>query len=105
LAMMKALLQMSCRYIGTLGPRKRLERMFSELQDEGFAITEKQRALIHGPIGLDIGAEAAEEIALSVLAEIKAVFAKRSGGFLKNRSVSIHTSEESEPQKSGSNGR
>lgn len=105
LAMMKLLLQINCRYIGTLGPKKRLERMFDELKEEGINVTDEQRAIIHGPIGLDIGAEAAEEIALSVLAEIKAVFAERTGGFLKNRSVSIHTRNELEFQKAGSNGK
>lgn len=104
LAMMKQLLQINSRYIGTLGPKKRLERMFDELQEEGITVTDEQRSTIHGPIGLDIGAEAAEEIALSVLAEIKAVFAARTGGFLKNRSVSIHTRNELEFQKTGSNG-
>lgn len=99
LAMMKQLLQFNCRYIGTLGPKKRLERMFDELKDEGITVTDEQRAMIHGPIGLDIGAEAAEEIALAVLAEIKAVFANREGGFLKKRSVSIHTRNELERQK------
>ncbi|MBK8088688.1 MAG: XdhC family protein [Chitinophagaceae bacterium] len=105
LAMMKLLLQINCRYIGTLGPKKRLERMIEELKKEGIAVTDEQRNMIHGPIGLDIGAEAAEEIALSVLAEIKAVFANREGGFLKNRSVSIHTRNELELQNSSSNGR
>jgi xanthine/CO dehydrogenase XdhC/CoxF family maturation factor len=105
LAMLKQLLQINCRYIGTLGPKKRLERMFDELKIEGITITDEQRARIHGPIGLDIGAETAEEIALSVLAEIKAVFAERTGGFLKNRSVSIHTRNELELQKAGSNGK
>lgn len=105
LAMMKELLRINCRYIGTLGPKKRLERMFAELSDEGITVTDEQKAIIHGPIGLDIGAEAAEEIALSVLAEIKAVFANRSGSFLKNRSVSIHTREELELQKLSSNGK
>ncbi|MBY0478303.1 MAG: XdhC family protein [Chitinophagaceae bacterium] len=104
-AMMKLLLQINCRYIGTLGPKKRLERMFDELKEDGITITDEQRAIIHGPIGLDIGAEAAEEIALSVLAEIKAVFAERSGSFLKDRSVTIHTRNDLELQKVSSNDR
>lgn len=105
LAMMKLLLQIKCSYIGTLGPKKRLERMFDELKQEGITVTDEQKAMIYGPIGLDIGAEAAEEIALSVLAEIKAVFANRQGGFLKNRPVSIHTRNELELQHNGSNDR
>lgn len=105
LAMMKLLLQIKCRYIGTLGPKKRLERMYDELKEEGIAVTEEQKEMIYGPTGLDIGAEAAEEIALSVLAEIKAMFTCREGSFLKNRPVSIHTRNELELQNTGSNGR
>jgi xanthine/CO dehydrogenase XdhC/CoxF family maturation factor len=88
---MKLLLQKTCRYIGALGPKNRLERMLAELQDQGFTITEEQRAMIYGPTGLDIGAEAAEEIALSVLAEIKAVLAARPGTFLRDRLEGIHS--------------
>lgn len=105
LAMMKLLLQINCGYIGTLGPKKRLDRMIDELKEEGVTVTDEQKEMIYGPIGLDIGAEAAEEIALAVLAEIKAVFANREGGFLKNRSVSIHTRNELELQKVSSNGK
>ncbi|RXK61719.1 XdhC/CoxI family protein [Lacibacter luteus] len=104
-AMLKLLLKTNCRYIGTLGPKKRLERMYDEMKEEGIVVSEEQKAVIHGPIGLDIGAEAAEEIALSVLAEIKAVFAQRTGGFLKNRSVSIHSRNELTSEKLSSNGK
>lgn len=91
LEMLGWLLQEKCRYIGTLGPKKRLERMLAELQDGGVTITAEQRAMIYGPTGLDIGAEAAEEIALSILAEIKAVLAERSSTFLRDRSDVIHS--------------
>lgn len=94
LAMMKLLLPINCRYVGTLGPKKRLERMFDELKEEGITVTDEQKKMIYGPIGLDIGAEAAEEIALAVLAEIKAVFADRNGSFLRNRSAGIHSCNE-----------
>jgi xanthine/CO dehydrogenase XdhC/CoxF family maturation factor len=46
--------------------------------------------MLYGPTGLDIGAEAAEEIALSVLSEIKAVLAKRNGTSLRDRKDTIH---------------
>ena len=104
LAMMKLLLPINSRYIGTLGPKKRLERIFYELKEEGVTVTDEQKNKIYGPIGLDIGAEAAEEIALSVLAEIKAVFADRSGSFLRNRSAGIHSRNELNVQNSVING-
>jgi xanthine/CO dehydrogenase XdhC/CoxF family maturation factor len=46
---------------------------------------------LHSPIGLDIGAETAAEIALAIVAEIQAVLADRSGGFLRDRRGSIHS--------------
>lgn len=85
------LMQKDCRYIGTLGPKKRLERMLTELQENGLTITEKQKAKIYGPTGLDTGAETAEEIAISVLAEIMAVLTHRRGGFLRDRMEGIHS--------------
>jgi len=91
LAMMRLLLQEKCKYIGTLGPKKRLERMLAELQDQGFAIADEQTARIYGPTGLDIGAETGEEIALSVLSEIKAVLVGRQGAFLRDRLDDIHS--------------
>lgn len=88
--MLKLLLQKKCRYVGALGPKKRLQRMLAELKEQGHTITDEQQAMLYGPIGLDIGAEAAEEIALSVLAEIKAVLANSPGTSLRDRSSSIH---------------
>jgi xanthine dehydrogenase accessory factor len=90
LAMLGCLLQKNCAYIGTLGPKKRLHRMLAELQENGIAMTNEQRAAVYGPTGLDIGAETAEEIALSVLAEIKSVLAHRRGSPLRDRTGPIH---------------
>ena len=77
-------------YIGVLGPRVRSEKMFNELAAEGKPINEQNMARIYAPAGLDIGAISPEEIALSIIAEIKTVFAKRQGGFLKLRHAPIH---------------
>jgi xanthine/CO dehydrogenase XdhC/CoxF family maturation factor len=90
-AMLGLLLQTKSRYIGTLGPKKRLQRMMTELEEQGYVITDEQQARIYGPMGLDVGAETAEEIALSILAEIKAVLAERQGTFLRNRLDEIHS--------------
>lgn len=90
LEMLGILLEKKSRYIGTLGPKKRLQRMLAELAEQDLAITDEQRTKIYGPIGLDVGAETAEEIALSALAEIKAVLSGRRGIFLREKPDEIH---------------
>ncbi len=90
LAMLRALLDKDILYIGILGPRKKMEMMREELSSEGIELTPKQLAVIHGPVGLNIGAETAEEIALSVLAEIKAVLSSRQPAPLRSNEGTIH---------------
>ena len=91
LALLKQLIEIKdCVYIGTLGPKKKLERMYNDLRLEGIEVTENQKTKIFGPTGLDIGAETSEEIALSVLAEIKAVMNDRRGISLREKSEPIH---------------
>ena len=91
LTLLKQLIEVEdCIYIGTLGPKKKLERMYNDLRLEGIEVTENQKTKIFGPTGLDIGAETSEEIALSVLAEIKAVITDRKGVFLREKSEPIH---------------
>jgi xanthine/CO dehydrogenase XdhC/CoxF family maturation factor len=90
LGMLRQLIKQPCRYIGVLGPKKKLEKMLDELRDEGMQITEEDKAKIYGPVGLDIGAETAEEIALSMVAEIKAVLSKKNGGTLRDKNGFIH---------------
>ncbi|HLP95400.1 MAG TPA: XdhC/CoxI family protein [Saprospiraceae bacterium] len=81
-------IQTDCPYIGILGPRKKLTKMLEELQERGIDTSGKTQ--LYGPIGLDIGAETSEEIALSIIAEIKAVFSGRAGMSLRDRTVEIH---------------
>lgn len=92
LALLEALLQAKeeVRYIGTLGPKKKLARMLDELAIKGISVTGEQRARIHGPVGLDIGAETSEEIALSVMAEIKSILSDRTGIPLREKDGPIH---------------
>ena len=96
LAMLKVLLQRKVIYIGILGPKKKLERMLDELRDEGIALTDEQLNSIYGPVGLEIGAETAEEIALSIIAEIKAVLSNKTGGSLRNKQDVIHSRTETQ---------
>jgi xanthine dehydrogenase accessory factor len=90
MALLTQLLPLNLPYIGVLGPRKKLESMLDALQGTGTTVTEEQRNCIYGPTGLDIGSEGAEEIALSIVAEIKAVFSSRSGMSLKHKEAAIH---------------
>jgi xanthine dehydrogenase accessory factor len=62
-------------YIGMIGSRRRVKGVFELLKEQG--CSEEATARIHAPIGLDIGAETPEEIALSVMGEI--VKARRGG--------------------------
>ena len=77
-------------YIGMLGPRSRSEKIWRELSEEGSAISAEDLQRIHAPIGLDIGAVTPEEIALSLVAEVRAFLSNRDGAFLRLRQISIH---------------
>jgi len=78
-------------FVGVLGPRVRTERMVTELAAEGVFISLEER--VHAPVGLDIGATSPEEIALSIVAEIKAVLSGRDGSSLRLRQAPIHERE------------
>jgi len=88
--LLRGFLRTEAMYIGMLGPRLRTEKILDELQRDGVAISEADRGRIFGPIGLDIGGETPEEIALSVIGEIRAVESGRRGGFLRERKGPIH---------------
>ncbi len=75
-------------YLGWLGSRRNQERRRGLLLDEGVAEEELER--VSGPAGLDLGAASPEETAVSILAEILAVRAGRSGGPLREASARIH---------------
>lgn len=92
IAALRGLLPLQLSYIGALGPKKKLERMLDELKEQGAAETENV-ANLFGPTGLDLGAETADEIALSIISEIKAVLSKRSGAFLRDKEETIHPRE------------
>ena len=64
--------------------------MLHEARKEGVLLSESNLDLVYGPIGLDIGADTPEEIALAVVAEIQAVLAGRSGGMLRIREGPLH---------------
>lgn len=90
LVALEQLIHTKCNFIGLLGPKKKLNKMLDQLAGKGIIINDELMQRIYGPVGLDIGAETSEEIALSILAEIKAVFSNRNGSSLKERTIEIH---------------
>lgn len=85
-----ALCGTSVEYIGLLGPAERAAQLIGYVVNHGVAVSDVDKAKLHGPAGLDIGAEGPEQIAWSILAEILTVRSRRSGGHLKDRQTSIH---------------
>jgi xanthine dehydrogenase accessory factor len=90
LQLLRSLLPSAAAYVGLLGPSKRAEMLLEKLRETGYAPTSQQLEKFHSPIGLDIGAESPEEIALSVLSEIQAFINGRKGGYLREHSGPIH---------------
>jgi xanthine dehydrogenase accessory factor len=86
--MIKGTLATEAFYIGLLGSRRNQERRRALLLEDGVSEAELER--ISGPCGLDIGAESPTETALSILAEILALRAGRTGGSLKSSPHRIH---------------
>lgn len=89
-SVLRELLKTDIPYIGMLGPRKRFDKMQDEFAKDGLHFSEEALNRVYAPIGLDLGAETPDEIALSIMAEIKAFFTKRTGKFLKDKSGPIH---------------
>ena len=89
---LSAVLATGAGYVGVLGPRRRTQRLLAELAKRTPRGVFGKRSLrrLHGPAGLDIGAEAPEQIALSIVAEIEAVSAGRRGGVLRLRRAPLH---------------
>ncbi len=71
------------RYIGSMGSRETRKQHFAELRGRG--VSDEFLSTVHGPIGLDLGARSAEEMALAIMAEIVAVRYGHSGGALSGR--------------------
>jgi xanthine/CO dehydrogenase XdhC/CoxF family maturation factor len=82
--LLPAILEARPLYLGLLGPARRAERLFVE------SGAERRQVDVHAPVGLDIGGDGAEAIALSIVAEIQATLSRRAGGELRRRGSPIH---------------
>lgn len=78
-------------YIGLLGPSKRREKLLNEFLERSPEVEDVFFDVIHGPSGLNIGAETPQEIALSILSEILSVFRNQKPMMLKNKRGTIHS--------------
>jgi len=85
-AYLRAVLKTPVSYIGVLGPRQRTDRMLRTLAAE----RPLDEGRVYGPVGLDIGTDGAEQVALAVIAEILAVRSGRRARSLRERLAPIH---------------
>ena len=76
-------LEMGVPYVGVLGPTHRFKKLMAELAEEGFTPSPEQLERVHNPVGLDIGAEGPEEIAVSIVAEVLAALRGVRGEMLR----------------------
>jgi xanthine dehydrogenase accessory factor len=89
LELLRTLLPAAIRYLGVMGPRKRTDQLLEEVAN-GLEPVAGALDRLYSPIGIDIGAETPQEIALAILAEIQAVAAERVGGLLRGPAARIH---------------
>lgn len=79
----RRLLETDLRYVGLLGPRDRAEEILKQ-------VDAKNADRVYGPVGLDLGADGPEQVAVSVVSELLAVHAGREPGHLRDCEQAIH---------------
>lgn len=85
-AALRALFPLGLRYLGLIGSRRRRDDLLFDVMHDGLAMESE----LFAPAGLDLGADAAEEIALSIVAEIQQVFSTTSAKHLRDCPQPIH---------------
>jgi len=89
--LLRALIVRPLAYLGLLGPKQRAEKILADLAAGGVTISPEQRARLHAPVGLDLGADSPEQVALAIVAEMQAVLRGRDARPLRERARPIHS--------------
>jgi len=87
-----ALAHRPLNYVGTLGPKRRQEKMLAGLKNNGVSVSDEFVRTLHGPAGLDLGAKTPEEIALSIMAEILSVLNGHNAKPIRDRQPAFASS-------------
>jgi xanthine dehydrogenase accessory factor len=90
LAVLRALNSRPGAYLGILGPKRRTDRLLTELANSDSALSPQWRKHLFAPVGLDLGGGAAESVALSIAAELHARHANRTPLHLREKTQPIH---------------
>ncbi|MBA3646040.1 MAG: XdhC family protein [Gemmatimonadaceae bacterium] len=86
---LESLLASDASYIGMLGPRARTERMLGDLAARGVKRGDGD-ARLYAPVGMDIGGDGPDAIALSIIAEVSAIMSKRTAMHLRDKRGPLH---------------
>jgi xanthine/CO dehydrogenase XdhC/CoxF family maturation factor len=83
-------LESDAAHVGVLGPRARYETLLAGLAEDGYVPDPANVSRVRSPVGLSLGAETPQEVALSILGEILAIRRGFEGGFLSGSRRSLH---------------
>jgi xanthine dehydrogenase accessory factor len=88
--LLRALLERPLAYLGLLGPRKRADRILADIAKAGSPAAAEAPDRLHAPVGLDLGADSPEQVALAIIAEMQATLGGRNARPLRERTSPIH---------------
>ena len=83
-------LESAAVYVGVLGPRLRCDRLLAGLAAQGYVPDSARLSRVRSPVGLALGAETPQEVAVSIFGEILAIRRGFDAGFLTGSVRSLH---------------